>query len=198
MEQKQITAAYAEAVKAIKEAILESRYRAARLVNKEVLALYYAIGGYISIQSRTARWGTNAIGTISELLQQELPGLRGFSETSIKRMRIFYEAWCDMFENRPSVTDDLHKSIIPVGAFKPEYAGKLNFYLSALDEYVKLPHENPSIGIILCKDRDSKTVEFAFRDINKPMGVATYRTSSELPKEYEGILPEPEELRKLM
>jgi predicted nuclease of restriction endonuclease-like (RecB) superfamily len=84
------------------------------------------------------------------------------------------------------------------GAFKPEYAGKLNFYLSALDEYVKLPHENPSIGIILCKDRDSKTVEFAFRDINKPMGVSTYRTSTELPKEYEGILPEPEELRKLM
>ena len=84
------------------------------------------------------------------------------------------------------------------GEFKPEYAGKLNFYLSALDEYVKLPHENPSIGIILCKDRDSKTVEFAFRDINKPMGVATYRTSSELTKEYQGILPEPEELRKLM
>ena len=71
------------------------------------------------------------------------------------------------------------------GEFKPEYAGKLNFYLSALDEYVKLPHENPSIGIILC-------------NINKPMGVATYRTSSELPKEYQGILPEPEELRKLM
>ena len=94
MEQKQITATYAEAVKAIKEAILESRYRAARLVNKEVLALYYAIGGYISAQSRAARWGSNAIGTISELLQQELPGLRGFSETSIKRMRIFYEAWC--------------------------------------------------------------------------------------------------------
>ena len=55
MEQKQITATYAEAVKAIKEAILESRYRAARLVNKEVLALYYAIGGYISVQSRAAR-----------------------------------------------------------------------------------------------------------------------------------------------
>ena len=57
MEQKQITTSYAEAVKAIKEAILESRYRAARLVNKEVLALYYAIGGYISVQSRAAsRW----------------------------------------------------------------------------------------------------------------------------------------------
>ena len=115
MEQKQVTAAYTEAVRAIKEAILESRYRAARLVNKEILALYYAIGGYISVQSRAARWGSNAIGTISELLQQELPGLRGFSETSIKRMRIFYEAWCGMFENRPSATDDLQKSIIPVG-----------------------------------------------------------------------------------
>lgn len=115
MEQKQVTAAYTEAVRAIKEAILESRYRAARLVNKEILALYYAIGGYISVQSRAARWGSNAIGTISELLQQELPGLRGFSETSIKRMRIFYEAWCGMFENRPSTTDDLQKSIIPVG-----------------------------------------------------------------------------------
>ena len=65
MEQKQITATYAEAVKAIKEAILESRYRAARLVNKEVLALYYAIGGYISVQSRAARWGSKRItGTV--------------------------------------------------------------------------------------------------------------------------------------
>ena len=115
MEQKQVTAAYTAAVKAIKEAILESRYRAARLVNKEVLALYYAIGGYISVQSRAAKWGSNAIGTISELLQQELPGLRGFSETSIKRMRIFYEAWCGMFENRPSATDDLQKSILTGG-----------------------------------------------------------------------------------
>ena len=106
-ERKQITVAYAEAVKAIKEAILESRYRAARLVNKEVQALYYAIGGYISVQSGAEKWGSNAIGTISELLQQELPGLRGFSETCIKRMRIFYEAWCGMFENRPSATDDL-------------------------------------------------------------------------------------------
>ena len=90
-------------------------HRAARLVNKEVLALYYAIGGYISVQSRAARWGSNAIGTISELLQQELPGLRGFSETSIKRMRIFYEAWCSMFENRPLSADDLQNCIIPVG-----------------------------------------------------------------------------------
>ena len=66
MEQKQIIATYAEAVKAIKEAILESRYRAARLVNKEVLALYYAIGGYISVQSRAARWEQRGQDTVSQ------------------------------------------------------------------------------------------------------------------------------------
>ena len=374
MNNTQITSDYLQAVKAIKQAILESRYRAARLVNKEVLALYYAIGGYISVRSRAAKWGTNAIGVISDLLQQELPGLRGFSETNIKRMRIFYEEWRGVFENRPPVADDLTDAIIPMGdathiiirplsadelpkedmeaflsvgfthhseilagakelnerlyyirkcatefwskdklryylkdglferqgtmpnnfaltitdsalqqralssfkdeyfldfvniedpdeidervleqqivhnikdfimalgrdfsfignqyrlvvaekeyfidllffnrrlqslvaielkrgEFKPEYAGKLNFYLSALDEYVKLPNENPSIGIILCKDKSTKTVEFAFRDINKPMGVATYKTSTELPHEYRGILPDPDELRKLM
>ena len=374
MQQTQITKDYLQAVKAIKQAILESRYRAARLVNKEVLALYYAIGGYISVRSRAAKWGANAIGVISDLLQQELPGLRGFSETNIKRMRIFYEEWRLVFENRPLLTDDLEMTMIPMGnseyitirplttdelspqeletfltvgfsnhyeilahakefqqrmfyigrcatgfwsgkkllyylgedlyskegampnnfaltitdsalrqramrsfkdeylldfiniedpdeidervleqqivhnikdfimalgrdfsfvgnqyrlmvaekeyfidllffnrrlqllvaielkrgEFKPEYAGKLNFYLSALDEYVKLPNENPSIGIILCKDKSTKTVEFAFRDINKPMGVATYKTSTELPHEYRGILPDPDELRKLI
>ena len=90
----------------------ESLYGTARNISSD---FYYAIGGYISVQSRAARWGSNAIGTISELLQQELPGLRGFSETSIKRMRIFYEAWCSMFENRPLSADDLQNSIIPVG-----------------------------------------------------------------------------------
>ena len=116
MEQSQITKEYIQAVKAIKQAILESRYRAARLVNKEVLALYYAIGGFISFRSRTAQWGTNAIGVISELLQQELPGLRGFSETNIKRMRIFYEEWRGLFENRPPVVDELTDVIIPMGS----------------------------------------------------------------------------------
>ena len=63
------------------------------------------------------------------------------------------------------------------GEFKPEYTGKLNFYLSALDEYVKLPNENPSIGIILCKSKSDKIVELSFRDTSKPMGVATYCTA---------------------
>ena len=83
------------------------------------------------------------------------------------------------------------------GEFQPEYAGKLNFYLSALDEYVKLPDENPSIGIILCRDKSNTEVEFTLRDMSKPLGVATYRSVDELPEHYRA-LPSADELRKLM
>lgn len=76
MESLMITKDYMEAV-TLKDAITKSRYRAAQHVNKEVLYLNYAIGRFISINSRTAKWGSNAIKIISELLQKELPGLRG-------------------------------------------------------------------------------------------------------------------------
>ena len=99
-----IKADYAQAVKAIKQAIVVCRYRAARQMNGEVLGLYYSIGKYISEQSRNAQWGTNAIQTISDQLQQELPGLKGFSETNIKKMRLFYEAWAPVFEIRSAVS----------------------------------------------------------------------------------------------
>ncbi len=84
------------------------------------------------------------------------------------------------------------------GKFKPEYAGKMNFYLSTLDEYIKQPHEQPAIGIILCREKNMKTVEFSFRDMHKPMGVATYKTSNQLPKQFKGALPTAETLKKLM
>lgn len=106
MEQINQFAEYVGAIITIKNAILQSRYRAAKLVNKEMLSLYYAVGGYISTSSRNSKWGTNAIKVISQRLQVELPGLRGFSEVNIKRMRTFYEGWREVFENRPLPTDD--------------------------------------------------------------------------------------------
>lgn len=77
------------AVKAIKTAILQSQYRAARNVNREQLSLYFGIGHYISEHSRKGYWGTGAIDRISEQLQKELPGLKGFSSTSIKKCGSF-------------------------------------------------------------------------------------------------------------
>lgn len=370
MEQSIISSEYLNAVKAIKQAILESRYRAARQVNKEVLALYYWVGNYVSVHSRTDAWNTNAIATISKLLQGELPGLTGFSETNIKNMRIFYEAWSPVMNRQPIAADlvkEPNVSILPNrqltaadlsekdfecflnvgfthhreilrktetieerlfyirkcatefwsketlkyhlceglykkegtiqqtnfnktidnadfkqralqsfkdeylldfiniedpelvdervveqriiqnvknfimafgqdftfmgnqyrlnvagqefvidllffsrrlrslvaielkrGEFKPEYTGKMNFYLAALDKYVKLPDENPSIGIILCKTKNEEIVELSFSDTSKPMGVATYRTSGELPPRLRNALPDMEMLKKLM
>ena len=81
---------YNIAVQTIKDAILRSQYQAAKLVNREMLSLYYGIGRYISANSRKGFWGTGAIKTISERLRKELPGLKGFSETNLKYMRIFY------------------------------------------------------------------------------------------------------------
>lgn len=92
---------YQSAVDAIKTAILQSQARAAKAVNQEQLALYYGIGRYISMNTRNKNWGTGAIETISKQLRQDLPGLRGFGVSSLKNMRIFYEAWCMIESNSP-------------------------------------------------------------------------------------------------
>ena len=386
---------YVLAVKQIKTAILKSRYEAAALANKELLKLYFGIGQYVSFHSRNKNWGKGAIDSISSLLQQELHGLRGFSATNIRNMRIFYEEWECMQpflidkkeplfhfseeelnrqlpstelknQNRQLATGDLNDSFLiqqlataelenewielflkvpftqhrliirgaevmeervfyiqkvatefwsfetlkhqlksdlyqrqgklahnfqstlsenafrqkalmafkdemlldfiniedadeepnervlenaivqnikkfimalgsefsfignqhrlliedeeyfidllffnrkiqslvaielKKGKFKAEYVGKMNLYLSALDEMVKQPHENPSIGIILCKEKNNKIVEFAFRDTSKPMGVVTYKTYNDLPEAYKNILPDTETLKSLL
>ena len=78
---------------------------------------------------------------------------------------------------------------LKIGKFKPEYAGKMNFYLAALNDTVKLPDENPSIGIIICKEKKRTTVEYALKDSNQPIGIATYTLTESLPSNYQGLLP---------
>jgi hypothetical protein len=80
--------------------------------------------------------------------------------------------------------------------FKPEDAGKMNFYLSALDDLVKHPEDRSSIGIILCKDKDRTTVEYSLRDTSKPIGVSAYRLTTTLPEEIRYALPSIEQLEK--
>ena len=97
---------YTEAVRVIKEAILRSQYRAASSANKEQLSLYYGIGCYVSKNSREGFWGKSAIETISQQLQKELPGLRGFSATNIKNMRSFYEEWSPVINRQPMADEN--------------------------------------------------------------------------------------------
>lgn len=94
-----------QAVRDIKKAILRSQYRAAKLITGEQLSLYFGIGAYVSEHSRQAAWGTGAVARISEQLRRELPGLRGFSSESIKKMRTFYEYWHPFVNRSPMATD---------------------------------------------------------------------------------------------
>lgn len=375
------TSEYIKFISDIKANILQSRYKAAALANKEMLLLYYQTGNKLSKKIKNSNWGASIIRNISNDLQKELPGLRGFSYRNLQNMKQFYEEYyyltnvllkhrnqdveivqsvtaqlneseivqlltaqtdktdskqqietfveniflkigfthhitlinkCkeyserlfyfqNIVKNQWSVTilehhinsrlyqlkgkminnferalpKKLHKhatdafkseylldyinideeddervleneivknikkfimslgndfsfignqyrviieeeeffidllffhrtlqSLIAIelkrGKFKAEYAGKMNLYLSALDEYVKKEHENPSIGIILCKEKTDKVVEFAFRDYNKAIGVATFKTSRKIPDKYKGLLPDSDELRKLL
>ncbi|MDE5552301.1 MAG: PDDEXK nuclease domain-containing protein [Muribaculaceae bacterium] len=366
------TVDYNIAVQTIKDAILRSQYQAAKLVNREMLSLYYGIGRYISANSRDGFWGTGAIRNISERLRKELPGLKGFSETNLKYMRIFYEEWSPVIESRCSksstvadeidtdsllpikssaTADDLeiflnlsfshhiiiladekniekrwkyislaienkwdkrflksqikdnaadHYGVMPsnfgvtirgsrdaikalnmfkdeymldfinteeigirdmadidervvekeiihnikkfimtfgrdfafvgnqyhleafsedffpdllffnrelnclvvvelkTGNFKPGYLAQLMTYLRILDDKVRKPHENPSIGIVLCKNANKDFVEYVIQDYAKPMGVATYRLSEDMPEKLREALPDVEELKKLL
>ena len=80
--------------------------------------------------------------------------------------------------------------------FRPEYIGKLNFYLSAIDKYVKKDSDNPTFGILLCKNKKKVTVDLALKDINKPIGVSEYKILSEIPEYLASTLPSLEDIEK--
>ena len=367
----------ANTVQAIKGAILQSQQRALVAINQEQLALYYGIGRFVSMNTRNKNWGKGFIEAVSEQLRKELPGLRGFSAASLRKMRTFYEEWqmlsdnsfvetnklatdeCNSFvgtnelpivqfkidanfpiaafmnigfthhyaiiskvkdvEQRKFyiqfaadtkakvedleliINDDLYshqgelpnnfKKTIPDqlqayraitmfkdeylldfinteelfirdkdrnervieqrivqnvkefimtfgkdftfvgnqyhlekfgveefpdllffnrelaalvcvelkdGPFKTSYLGQLAGYLRILDDEVRKPNENPSIGIILCKSANKKFVEYVIQDYDKPMGVATYKTTADMDERLKRLLPPVEELEKLL
>ena len=374
---------YGQAVELIKTAILQSQYDAARSVNEKQLILYYGIGKYVSMNSRNGFWGKGALETISQQLEKELPGLRGFSARNLRYMRMFYEEWSELdlsgesaqieqksnlaltsakspdsiekeiwhlqvpkadgfpereffsigfthhriiFEKvknkeeryfyirrcydqkytvdglKVSITRDdyHHQGSLPnnflqtlpaaeqalravstfkdeylldyinveelnirdkqdvdervienaiihnvknfiltfgkdfafirnqyhldafgedqyidllffnralnclvavelkTGKFKTSYLGQLQGYLSVLDGFERKPHENPAIGLILCKDMNKSFVDYVIQDYTKPMGVATYKTSKDMSDELRKALPNIDDLKKLL
>lgn len=84
---------------------------------------------------------------------------------------------------------------LKTGEFKPEYAGKLNFYLSAVDDIVKTEQDNPSIGLLLCKSKNDVVAEYSLRDMSKPIGVSEYKITSQLPETLEKQLPSVEDIQ---
>ncbi|WP_287619585.1 PDDEXK nuclease domain-containing protein [Parabacteroides sp.] len=367
----------ANAVQVVKEAILQSQQRALGAINQEQLVLYYAIGRYVSVNTRNKNWGKGFIEAVSEQLRKELPGLKGFSASSLRKMRTFFEGWRQLSDNSFVATNELpadeqnsfvttnelstvrfnieadfpiaafmnigfthhyaivskvkdvekrkfyiqfaadtkatvedlermidddlysHQGTLPNnfkktipdqlqayraitmfkdeylldfinveelfvrekdrdermieqsiiqnvkefimtfgkdfafvgnqyhlekygveefpdllffnrelaalvcvelkdGPFKTSYLGQLAAYLRLLDDEVRKPNENPSIGIILCKSANKKFVEYVIQDYDKPMGVATYKTTADMNDRLRKLLPPVEDLEKLL
>ena len=87
---------------------------------------------------------------------------------------------------------------LKIGSFSPEYAGKMQFYLTVLDETKRLPDENPSIGIIICKSKERTIVKYALKSSDKPIGVTTYSIHNTLPEEMRSLLPSPDEIETII
>ena len=85
---------------------------------------------------------------------------------------------------------------LKTGDFKPEYAGQLNFYLSAVDGILKKDTDNPSIGLLLCKSKNNLVAEYALKDMSKPIGISEYKIINVLPEELEKQLPSIEDIQK--
>lgn len=207
---------YRNEINTIKQAILHSQYRAAKLVTGEQLSLYFGIGCYVSANSRQGVWGTGAIERISEQLRKELPGLRGFSAESIKKMRSFYEFWQPYINRSPLATDlrqPNSKSDIDIDSFTLQQwspiANEINreeFLSISFSHHMEILNKTKKLyevlfyihQTVLHKSADKAFVEYVIRDYNNPMGVATYKTVTDMDEKIRRSLPDMEDMRKLL
>ena len=203
---------YPRLLSEIKERIRSAQYEALKAVNKELVGLYWDIGRMIVARQADAEHGSAIAERLSKDLRAEFPGISGFSRRNVFYMREFYLLYRDDERVQPLVAQigwshnlvilrRLHCLVaidLKIGEFQPEFVGKMQFYLTALDRQVRQEDENPTIGIILCKEKNRTVVEYALHDARKPMGVATYEITRTLPKSLKGQLPSPKEITKLM
>ena len=127
-----------QAVADIKDAILQGQYEATKGANRVQLAVYYGIGKYISKHTRKNAWGTGALETISNQLRRELPGLRGYSATQMKEMRLFYEAWIMLDTNSSVATDNLDKSVDAIAEIQTNNSSVITDELQVVENKIDI------------------------------------------------------------
>ncbi|MDR1397260.1 MAG: PDDEXK nuclease domain-containing protein [Desulfarculales bacterium] len=204
---------FGNATSIIKEAIIRSRYQAAKLVNKELLSLYYGAGKYVSDNSRKGFWGQGAIKQLSDSLQNELPGLRGFSEGSLRKMRLFYEEWNAVFVNRSLITNDLNQLQIATGETLPIDLSLLSRQLDRFaiagfsgDEFLRAGFTQHYTIIAQEKSFNGRlfyiakcAAEFwSVEALKSNLRGDLYSRSGAMPSNFLETLPEPEQARRAM
>ena len=192
---------YQSFLKDIKERILSAQYEALRAVNKELIALYWDIGKMIVERQEKEGWGKSVVERLSEDLQKEFPGIKGYSAQNLWYMRQFHLTYKGNEKLQPLVGEiSWSKHIIIMDKCKDdlerEFYIKMQFYLAVLNDTMRLEEENPSIGIILCKEKNRIVVEYALKDTTQPIGVSTYKITTTLPEELRKYLPSGEEIAK--
>jgi hypothetical protein len=162
----------------IKQRVQSARPRAALVANSELIARYYELGARIVERETVAQWGGDFIDTFSKDLRQSFPDIGGFSPKNLRYCRAFFRFYCDPAIWQQTVTH------------------KLNFYLTAVGSLLKRDDDQPTIGLLLCRDKNNIEVEFALRDMNKPMGVSEYTLTETLPDNLKGAMPTVEEIER--
>lgn len=168
----------------IKTRIQQSQIKAAISVNQELIKLHWWIGQEISKRQKVEKWGSQVIEKLCKDIQSHFPGLKGFSRSNIFYMRTFYNS----YEKVQQAVGQLETP--------PDFAGQINFYLSAIDDKMRQPGDNPTIGLILCRGKDNLIVEYALRNNSSPITVANFETqlAKALPENLRGTLPTVEEI----
>lgn len=190
---------YAMALAEIKERVRRAQYAALKSVNKQLVGLYWDIGRIIVERQAAEGWGRSVVETLAGDLQREFPGVSGFSAQNLWYMRQFYAEYHDNEKLRPLVGEIAwtHNLVI---MSKCKDSLEREFYLLMTHKFgwSKEEGENPSIGIILCKEKNRTIVEYALMPTDKPIGVATYQIVKQLPKALRGQLPSPEQIARIL
>lgn len=186
---------YKQAVSVIKEAILHSQYRAAKMVTGEELSLNFGIGAYVSNRSRQEKWGTSIIDSISEQLRRELPGLRGFSARSIRNMRTFYEYWKQFLIWQPSAAKlqlSINQDAIDIECFSLQKWSPVAIEINR-EEFLGISFSHHLE--ILQKTKDIQEVLFY---IHQTVLHKWDKTAEDMSEELRKALPDMDEMRKLI
>ena len=215
MDTKDFNNNYIEAVEIIKTSILRSQYQASKKVNAEQLALYFGIGQYISANSRDGYWGTGALAVISERLQKSLPGLRGFSEGNMRKMRIFYEKWALLIDKSFVATNDLtltsdnqqNNESLDLTGYGLQVIRSLqrtNLSGLSLEDFLNVPFTHHYHILSQVKDRDElffyirlcSQMHFSIESLKKSIAEDDYHHQSKMPNNFLQKLPSSELARR--
>ena len=152
-----------------------AKQRVYRAANTELIDLYWQVGELISKKIASAEWGDGVVAQLADFIAQTQPNLRGFTQRNLFRMRQFYEAYQGDTKVSPLVTQLswTHNLTILSRSKRPE---EREFYLEALDQDHRKPHENPAIGVLLCASKDDEVVEYALNRSLSPALIAEYVT----------------------